>query len=137
DDNSGRQFYHGTSALAALCISTEGFWLQDSSRAFGQNMLGYGIYVTANLEVAADFGRDIWRVRLAPGTRILWLGEHYDRRIIDSLQREFGKELLAFDFGAAIPPNKHLRRVELIALLNYLWAQFDRLDLPSLPHLAA
>src|SRR5436309_846160 len=47
-DHSGQQFYHGTRSLPALCIATEGFWLRDAHRALGQNMLGYGIYVTAN-----------------------------------------------------------------------------------------
>src|SRR5437867_4324160 len=102
-DHSGRQFYHGTNPLAAVCISTEGFWLPDAHRALGQNMLGYGIYVTANPKVADRFGHHSFRVRLAPGTRILWLDEHYDRRVIDSLRREFGEEILEFDFEAAIP----------------------------------
>jgi hypothetical protein len=49
-------FYHGTSALAALCISIDGFrLLSERLRHWAEGALGNGIYVTASLETAAFF----------------------------------------------------------------------------------
>lgn len=128
---SGPQvFYHGTSALAAMCISVDGFrLLSEQLRQWGEGALGNGIYVTAALETANYFAsasslnhhKYILRVRLAPGTRILRLDGNYDQNVINYLVREFGRELLGPKFDRAIPANKHLRRVELINLANYLW----------------
>jgi hypothetical protein len=55
------------------------------------------------------------RMELSGGTR-------YDPRVIDSLKREFGRELLdmGWAFCKAIPRNKHLTKVELVHLCNYL-----------------
>ncbi len=96
EDRLKQPLFHGTSALAAVCISVDGFRLLNNIlRRFGNGSLGNGIYVTASLEQAAWYSRGyIFEVRLAPGTRILWLDGHYDPRVIDSLRREFGKELL-------------------------------------------
>ncbi len=127
-------YYHGTSALGAVCIAVDGFRLLHASlRQWGDGALGGGLYVTASLETAAFFatvadGRSradtrpsIVRVRMSPGTRILRLDGRYSRRSIDYLRREFGKGVLAPRFDRAIPANKQLTRTELINLANYLW----------------
>ena len=129
-------YYHGTSALAAVCISVNGFRLLPTSlRKWGAGALGGGIYITSLLATAAFFAescgqRDnqdsrcyVLRVRMSPGTRIMRLEGHYDLRVIDYLGREFGREIFSPHFDRAIPVNKHLSRTELIHLMNYLWVR--------------
>jgi hypothetical protein len=127
DEQEPAPFFHGTSALAAVCISIDGFRLLPVIlRRWYLGLLGHGIYITASLRQAAWFSSGyIFRVRLAPGTRILRLDGQCDPRVIDSLRREFGKDVLGPGFDKAIPSNKHLRRVEVIHLLNYHWAHHD------------
>ncbi len=127
-------YYHGTSALAAACISVDGFRLLPTSlRRWGEGALGKGIYITPEPVTSYFFaelgdlngGQDsrwyVVRVRMSPGTRILRLDGNYDPRVINYLGREFGKNLFTPKFDRAIPANKHLSRVELISLANYLW----------------
>jgi hypothetical protein len=134
EEPSTTRYYHGTSALAAVCISVDGFRLLSTSlRHWGEGALGNGIYVTAVMDTASFFAelgeltdrkgsrRYVVQVRMTPGTRIMRLDGQYDVRIIDYLGREFGKELFSPRFDRAIPANKHLSRIELINLANYLW----------------
>ncbi|MCW3054205.1 MAG: hypothetical protein JWN14_3375 [Chthonomonadales bacterium] len=116
-------YYHGTRALAAVCISIDGFRLLPTNlRIYGYGAIGNGIYVTTLLETAAYFAYEYMvKVRMAPGTRILRLDGQYDRSVIQYLGREFGKELFSPHFDRAIPKNKHLTRTELIHLANYFW----------------
>jgi len=116
-------YYHGTRALAAVCISVDGFRLLPTNlRHWGYGAIGNGIYVTTLLDTAAYFAYDyVLKVRMAPGTRILRLDGQYDRSVIQYLGREFGKELFTPNFDRAIPKNKHLTRTELICLANYFW----------------
>jgi hypothetical protein len=120
-------FFHGTGALSAVCIAVDGFRLLDERlRPFGPGCIGGGIYLTAAPKNAAWFAGGegcVLRVRLAPGTRILRLDGRFDQRIIDSLRREFGADVLSADFDRAIPRNKKLTRAELINLFNYLWGK--------------
>jgi hypothetical protein len=127
DQQLSAPFLHGTSPLAAVCILIDGFRLLPIVlRPWYLGLLGHGVYITASLWQAAWFSRGyIFRVHLAPGTRILRLDGQYDPRVIDSLRREFGKDVLGAAFDKAIPSNKHLRRVEVINLLNYHWAHYD------------
>jgi hypothetical protein len=131
-------FYHGTSALAAICIWADGFrLLSNNLRNWSNGALGNGIYVTAALDTASFFSsvagssrlRDpqyVLQVRMRPGARILRLNGQFDPGTIDYLKREFGKELLTPKFDRAIPANKHLTRVELIHLANYLWDRGEK-----------
>ena len=127
-------FYHGTSPLAAICIAMDGFRLLDNNlRRWSGGALGDGIYITADLSTASFFAEIgarsprktatlyVIRTRLSAGTRILRLDGSYDRKVIDYLGREFGRELFTPKFDRAIPSNKHLTAVELINLANYLW----------------
>lgn len=138
DARDGREFLHGTSALAAACVAVEGFRLLTTEQRIWQDgCLGGGIYVTRALATAMAFagaasGREgpdyVLRVRLAPGIRLLRLTGRYDARVIDALRREFGHEVLCVRFPQALPRNKHLRARELIELLNYLWSRRELLD---------
>ena len=67
-------------------------------------------------------------MRLEPGTRILWVEGDYDRRVINSLRREFGQELLDLGphFERALPHNKQLTKNELIQLCNYVLLKYRR-----------
>lgn len=114
-------YFHGTWNHAAYAIMTRGFELGHDG--FG-NMRGRGVYIAQNLSSAAHWTYDdmVIRCRLAPGTRILWMDGHYDQHVIDSLRREFGRELLELGphFSKAIPHNKQLTRQELIHLTSYI-----------------
>lgn len=122
-----RIYYHGTDTRLAHAIMTQGFKIGEIEHG---RLLGRGLYITQRLESARFWSSHIvMRCRLAAGTRILWIHEAYDRRVLRSLQREYGRELLARGphFRQAIPRNKHLTSQELITLCNYLFATRRRL----------
>ena len=115
-------YFHGTWEGNVYSIMTRGFelghWGHGSNR-------GRGTYIAQNLESAANWtwgSGVIIRCRLQPGTHILWMDGNYDQRVINSLRREFGNELLELgpQFHKAIPHNKQLTRQELIHLTNYI-----------------
>ena len=116
-----KAYFHGTWAGYAYSIMTRGFELGHEGHG---NLLGRGVYIAQKVSSAAlwTFGDIVIRCRLQPGTRILWVDEDYDRRVIDSLRREFGQELLALGphFHKVIPHNKHLTNQELIHLSSYV-----------------
>ena len=114
-------YYHGTETRRAYTIMTQGF--KRGTAVHGQR-LGRGLYISQQLASARFWSHDIViRCRLQRGTRILWIQEGYDHKIIDHLGKEFGKELLAAgpQFHKAIPRNKQLTKRELIALCNYVF----------------
>ncbi|MFN2107603.1 MAG: hypothetical protein ACK2U5_16505 [Candidatus Promineifilaceae bacterium] len=117
------EYFHGTWEGNGYSIMTRGFEL-DHDWGHGSNR-GRGVYVAQKLESAANWtwgSGVIIRCHLQPGTRILWMDGHYDQRVISTLRREFGNELLEFgpQFHKAIPHNKQLTRQELIHLTNYI-----------------
>ena len=113
-------YYHGTWPDYGASIMRRGFELGHPGSG---HLLGRGVYIARELASAA-----LWEaglvlvVRLQPGTRILWIEEEYDQRVIDSLRREFSQELLNLGphFERAIPRNKQLTQHELIQLCNYV-----------------
>lgn len=114
-------YYHGTWTGYGHAIMTRGFELGHEGRG---NLLGRGVYIAQTLDAAAlwttsDF---IITCSLLPGTRILWVDETYDQRVIKYLEREFGRELTALGphFHRAIPQNKRLTQSELIQLCAYI-----------------
>jgi hypothetical protein len=118
--NEKTTYYHGTWAGYGQAIMTRGFELGHEGRG---NLLGRGVYIAQTLDAAAlwtlsDF---IITCSLLPGTRILWVDETYERRVIRYLEREFGRELIALGphFHRAIPRNKRLTQSELIQLCAY------------------
>ena len=118
---NSRIYYHGTWAGYGHAIMTRGFELGHKGRG---NLLGRGVYIAQTLAAAAlwtpsDF---IITCTLKPSTRILWIEESYDHRIIRYLKREFGRQLteLGPHFYRAIPHNKQLTNSELIHLCSYI-----------------
>lgn len=120
DDSQAQIYYHGTWSGYGDSIMRRGFELGHPGSG---HLLGRGVYIARQLASAALWeGGLIIIVRLQPGTRILWLEEEYDQRVINSLRREFGQELLDLGphFERAIPHNKQLTQRELIELCNYV-----------------
>ncbi len=126
------RYYHGTTALSAVCIEVEGFRLLDERvRHWGRGYLGHGIYLSRSLPTARWFrleGPYVLEVALGPGTKVLRVEGSYDPRRIRSLRREFGRGILSPDFEKAIPRNKELRPRELIDLVNWLYQSDRRRD---------
>ena len=115
------EYFHGTWAGYAYSIMSRGFEL---GRLRYGHARGRGVYIAQKLASAALWTWDdiIIRCRLQPGTRILWLDGTFDQRVIDSLRREFGQELLDLGphFHKAMPRNKQLTRQELFHLTNFV-----------------
>ena len=120
-------YFHGTSPAAAVAIAVDGFRLLELDlRNYGNGAIGAGIYLAGEPRAAVEYARDghvVLGCDLAAGHRVLRLDGSYDHRVIRSLRKEFGHDLLRADFDRAIPANKHLERRELIHLLNYLWTR--------------
>ena len=130
----GGPFFHGTSRRAARKILKEGFkdwsWTaknpnlshlakQGIVRWIHNGPYGRGTYITRNWRVSLFFGPVLFRVSLRPGTRILRLDVPPDTKVLVSLRREFGKEILTQPPWKVLPRNKHLTLNEAIALARY------------------
>lgn len=114
-------YYHGTDNRLAHSIMGQGFKIGEIRHG---RILGRGLYIAQRLESVVFWSHDITiSCRLEKGTRILWVHEGYDRKVIQHLEKEFGRELLELgpDFQRAIPSNKQLTKGELIALCNYIF----------------
>lgn len=118
------EYYHGTEAYKALPILYEGFRLKKEYCFYGSGgTFKQGLYLTKSVDTAVVFGDFVFRCKLADGVSVLRVDEHYDQKIINSLRREFGKNILAGDITKAMPRNKHLKKKELIHLVNYRYAK--------------
>ena len=119
--NPDKIYYHGTETRSAYAIMTGGFKLGEISKG---RRLGRGLYISTRVESAVFWSHFITiKCKMQPGTRILWIKEGYDPKIVRQLRREFGKEILELGphFTQAIPHNKQLTKSELIALCNYFF----------------
>ena len=146
DKLADNEYYHGTSDYKAIQILYEGFRLKKRYCNWGKDgTFKQGIYLTKLIDVAEMFayGDVVFKCKLLDKASVLRIDEKYDKKIIDSLKREFGKEILTSDISKAIPANKHLTKKELINLLNYrfhkqTWSQKGMLKwneiLPSIRH---
>ena len=118
-----RVFYHGTDLEATESIARHGFsvWFtdEDGDRYPSGGHLGNGIYITCNWRIALMFGVTLLRVGLKPGTRILDAAVPPDKKTLDYLQSEFGREILRKSPWKCVPANKKLRQREVICLLRY------------------
>jgi len=130
-------YYHATSPENIENIVSEGFRLpfvddSEGGRLKVEGCLGHGVYVSRDWRTVLWFNRALLRVHLAKGTKILDVSNRPDMGVIDSLKREFGKELLSCKavFHKIIPRNKHLKLNELIELTKYhyhrTWGQGNR-----------
>lgn len=129
-----RVFYHGTSKRAARRILREGLkdysWTEETPllkskakrgivRYLHGGQYGRGTYITCNWRTALYFGPVLFRVELQPATRILRLDVPPDAKVIDSLKREFGREILTAPPRKVMPNNKRLTLNEAIQLARY------------------
>lgn len=120
-------FYHATDPSNIESIISDGFrlptyWDENDRRFYTvEGCLGVGVYISKDWQTALWFGRALLRVQLVSGTRILGVADEPDMKVINSLNREFGKELLSPDMTLhkIIPSNKHLKLNELIELTKY------------------
>jgi hypothetical protein len=135
-----RVFYHGTSKRAARRILREGLkdysWTAETPmfkskakrgivRYMHGGQYGRGTYVTCNWRTALYFGPVLFRVELQPATRILLLDVPPDAKVIDSLKREFGREILKAPPRKVMPNNKRLTLNEAIQLARYHVSMVD------------
>jgi hypothetical protein len=135
---AGGTFFHGTSRRAARKILKEGFrdwsWTAknpDLRHLFKRGIVrwlhgghfGRGTYVTKNWRTGLFFGPVLFRVSVQPGTRILRLDVPPDDKVVGSLRREFGEEILTQPPWKVLPRNKQLTLKEAIQLARY---HFDR-----------
>lgn len=133
-DMKGRVFFHGTSRRNARRILKEGFrdwsWTAETpmlkykakrgiDRWMHGGSYGRGTYVTGNWRSALYFGPVLFRVELQPGTRIVQIDLPPDGKVLDSLKREFGKEILTKSPWKVMPANKRLTLDEAIQLARY------------------
>lgn len=82
-------------------------------------LYGRGTYVTCNWRSALYFGPVLFRVELQAGTRILRLDLPPDGKVLDSLKREFGREILTKSPWKVMPRNKRLSLDEAIQLARH------------------
>jgi len=118
-------YYHGTSRTNAYLIMKNGFKIGEVMHGRAH---GHGVYVCHKKESAVIWANEdgvIIQCELQPGLRVLWIHEEYDDKVIKSLKREFGKDLLKAgpDFFKFIPKNKKLTKTELINFCNYFFEQ--------------
>ena len=84
---------------------------------------GNGVYLSGTDDFASTWGRIIIRCQLQVGTRMLW-HEDYDRKVIESLRKEFGKDIVSPTFWKILPRNKQFTRNEVIQFWHYLVERF-------------
>jgi hypothetical protein len=113
-------FYHGTDEQYAWSIMAQGFDLVNERWGRGW---GNGVYLSGTDDFASAWGQIIIRCQLQAGTRLLW-HKDYDRKVIDSLCREYGKDIISPAFWKVLPHNKQFTRNEVIQLWHYLIARF-------------
>jgi len=113
-------FYHGTDEKYAWSIMSHGFRLGNERWGHGW---GNGVYLSGTDDFASNWGRIIICCRLQTGTRLLW-HDDYDRKVIDSLRREFGKTIVSPEFWKILPHNKQFTRSEVIQLWHYLVTRY-------------
>ena len=129
-------YYHATAAKNVAGLLAHGFrlpyFIHRDEELKHAGCMGHGVYVSRDWKTALWFQPALFRVRLAPGTRVLDVSAPPDMRVIDRLRREFHRDLLADNarFHTIIPKNKHLTGAELIELTKYhyhrTWGQGER-----------
>jgi len=128
-------FYHGTSLVGAKKIFQKRF-------LEGHGILGDGVYITSNWLIAIwaivswkrydliypeTKGGVILRVNISKGTRILNSAIKPDRKCLQYLRKEFGKEILSKHPRKVIPENKRLTQREFINLFRYhYWEAYEK-----------
>jgi len=117
-----KTFYHGTyfrniPEIEKQGLKSQGYW----------GYLNKGIYITEDWRIALFFGEYLYIVKLKQGTRLLDLSQKPDKKVLDYLKREFGKQLLKADAPfKVIPKNKHLKNNEVIELTRYFFHKTNK-----------
>lgn len=128
-DFSKHSFYHVTAARNAPKILTGGFHLDaEQEDGFG-SAKGRGVYCAQKVESAANWytcgygQRIVLECRIRAGVRICWVDAGYDKKVINRLRKEFGKDILKspHSFKKYRPRNKQFQKDEVIALVNYFF----------------
>ena len=143
---AGKAFFHGTSKRNARRILKGGFcdwsWTAETplkkhkaargiARWMHGGSYGRGTYITCNWRSALYFGPVLFRVELQPATRILRLDVPTDGKVLDTLKREFGREILTKSPRKVIPVNKRLTLNEAIQLARHHVAAKESASFPS------
>lgn len=114
-------YFHGTNASSAYRIMTGGFSISKEQVTHGR-VKGDGVYIAHDRMNALNWGDYIVKCKLKSGTKVAWLDGKYDKRIIKSLSKEFGHDLLKVEnVFKIIPSNKHFTGDELLAFCNYVY----------------
>lgn len=131
---TGAPLFHGTSRRNARKILQDGFrdwsWTAETPllkhkaargdlRWFHNGSYGRGTYVSCNWRSALHFGPVLFRVELQQGTRILRLDLPPEGKVLDSLVREFGREILTKSPWKVMPRNKRLTLDEAVQLARH------------------
>ena len=134
-------FFHGTSLVGAKKIFQKHF-------LEGHGILGDGVYITRNwlFAIWAIHGHEFWRdegggaslqINISKGTRILNSAIKPDRKCLQYLRKEFGKDILKKHPRKVIPKNKRLTQREFINLFRYhYWEarEKNKRKFDNLPH---
>lgn len=120
------RFYHGCKNQEDLgSISTQGFrgeFFDEEGRWQRDGNLGKGVYLSCDWRTALWFGSILLEATLTKGTKILDASPHADPRVLASLKREFGQELLTTgDIHKILPKNKQLKLSELVELTRHFY----------------
>jgi len=139
-DLDSRVFYHGTSKRSARRILTEGLrdysWVEETPllkykaesglvRLMHGGSYGRDTYISCNWRAAVFFGPVLFRLELRAATRIVALDIPPDAKVLDSLKREFGNQILTASPWKVMPKNKRLTLNEAIQLARYHCAIFE------------
>jgi hypothetical protein len=135
-----RIFYHGTSKRAARKILAHGLrdysWTAETpllkykakqgiTRWMHDGSYGRGTYITCNWRTALYFGPVLFRIELQPATRIVHLNVPPDPKVLDTLKREFGHEILKTTPRKVMPINKRLTLEQTIQLARHHCAKYE------------
>ena len=125
-------FYHGTSWDHTESIAWQGFRaLREGDEWSGTfhcgGVLGHGLYITCNWRLALWYGPTLLRVGIQPGTRLLNAAIPEEQKLVASLRRKFGGEILSKPPWQVLPKNKRLNQRELINLFRYhYWRAWEK-----------
>jgi hypothetical protein len=86
---------------------------------------GRGTYVSCNWRTGLFFGPVLFRIELQAGTCLVQIDLPPDGKVLDSMKREFGKEILTKSPWKVMPSNKRLTLDQAIQLPRYHVTRFE------------
>ena len=121
-------YFHAASTQYVENIFKEGFKKPEhiNEDGYEQNKsyygcLGWGTYISQSMETALLFDPVLVRVHVKKGTRLLNITRKPDEKVIKTLKRKYGRDLLSADASIwkILPRNKQLTLEEIVALTRY------------------